>query len=149
MKPYPLSALNHLTVPVAIDETPPLLLRNGQRRRTARIRYSLKYSTESSTYPRESDRTRAISEADCGLVRNTGRPARLCQKDARSVRSDVAWRALAAIGIVLEPLRSRDRQRRRIGDRHVSGPGHAGPRPSTLDRCVRSCRPAPSPSSSP
>src|SRR5690348_14875743 len=41
MKPYPLSALNHFTVPVAIDETPPPLLRNGQRRRRVRIRYSL------------------------------------------------------------------------------------------------------------
>src|SRR5581483_10309959 len=33
MKPYPLSALNHFTVPDAIDETPPLLLENGQKRR--------------------------------------------------------------------------------------------------------------------
>src|SRR5437868_6261298 len=33
MNPYPLSALNHLTVPVAIEKTPPPLLRNGQRRR--------------------------------------------------------------------------------------------------------------------
>jgi hypothetical protein len=41
MNPYPLSALNHFTVPVAIDETPPLLLGNGQRKRTARVRYSL------------------------------------------------------------------------------------------------------------
>src|SRR5581483_9953064 len=37
----PLSALNHFTVPVAIDETPPPLLGNGQRRRVVRIRYSL------------------------------------------------------------------------------------------------------------
>jgi hypothetical protein len=41
MNPYPLSALNHFTVPVAIDVTPPLLLWNGQRRRELRIRYSL------------------------------------------------------------------------------------------------------------
>src|SRR3954454_25252447 len=36
MNPYPLSALNHFTVPVAIDETPPLLTsgtgRGGARR---------------------------------------------------------------------------------------------------------------------
>src|SRR5438067_312460 len=36
MNPYPLSALNHFTVPVAIDETPPLLTsgtgRGGTRR---------------------------------------------------------------------------------------------------------------------
>src|ERR1700751_3402899 len=38
MNPYPLSALNHLTVPVAMDETPPPLLGNGQRRRLVRIR---------------------------------------------------------------------------------------------------------------
>jgi hypothetical protein len=37
-----LSALNHFTVPVAINETPPLLLRNGQRRRDVRIRYTLR-----------------------------------------------------------------------------------------------------------
>src|SRR5439155_22770283 len=42
MNPYPLSALNHFTVPVAIRKTPPPLLRNGQRRRNVRIRYSLR-----------------------------------------------------------------------------------------------------------
>src|SRR5690349_15667507 len=53
MKPYPLSALNHLTVPVAIDETPPLLLRNGQRKRTVRIRYSLDWPQGSNALSRE------------------------------------------------------------------------------------------------
>src|SRR6476620_11155391 len=62
MKPYPLSALNHFTVPVAIDETPPPLLKNGQRRRTARNRYSLRSCTEGITKHRKASESVSGSE---------------------------------------------------------------------------------------
>src|SRR5579872_4252929 len=41
MNPNPLASLNHFTVPVAIENTSPRQLKNGQRKRTARNRHSL------------------------------------------------------------------------------------------------------------
>src|SRR3954451_4233529 len=41
MKPYPFASLNHFTVPVAIEKTPPLPAQERAGRRRMRNRYSL------------------------------------------------------------------------------------------------------------
>src|SRR6476469_5293066 len=49
MNPYPLSALNHFTVPVAMDESPPPLLRNGAEEAPSRIRWLARYVRDPSS----------------------------------------------------------------------------------------------------
>src|SRR6476646_2840644 len=66
MNPYPLSALNHFTVPVAIDETPPLRLENGQRRRTRAS------GTRSDSRPRVAASSEKPASGGFARLRSTG-----------------------------------------------------------------------------